>query len=68
MNKEREILKRIDECRKARGMTRKELAERLGCSVRLVHYWFRGERGISINMMDKALKLLGITVKLGDEG
>lgn len=65
MKKEREILRKIDECLKAQGMTRKELAEKLGCSVRLVHYWCKGERRISIDMANKVLNLLGATFELG---
>lgn len=67
MRKEVEVIKKIDECCKAQGMTRKELAEKLGCSSRLVHYWFSGERGISIDMANKALNLLGTAVELGNE-
>lgn len=68
MEKEKEILLKIETCLKERGISKCDFAKKLGCSTRLVHYWFSGERGISINMMDKALKLLEITVKLGDEG
>lgn len=65
MEKEKEILMKIDTCLKEQGMSKRELAERLGCSARLVHYWVKGERGISIDMADRALRTLGAVAKLG---
>lgn len=66
MRKEKEILSNIEACLKDRGISKLDFAKEIGCSTRLVHYWFRGERGISIDMVDKALKFLGVSFILGN--
>ncbi len=65
-----DILNQIEACLKERGISKSDFAKEMGCSARLVHYWFKGERSISIDMADKALQFLGITCELGcrDEG
>ena len=62
---EKEILKHIKDGLNELGISKRALAKELGCSVRLVHYWFKGERSISISMADKALKLLGKSYTIG---
>lgn len=62
---EKEILNQIEICLKERGISKSDFAKEMGCSARLVHYWFKGERSISINMADKALQFLGMTFELG---
>lgn len=62
---EKEILNQIETCLKERGIPKSDFAKEMGCSVRLVHYWFKGERSISIDMADKALRFLGIRFGIG---
>lgn len=62
---EKEILSIIESCLREKDISKTDFAKEIGCSVRLVHYWLRGERGISIDMADKALKILGISLVLG---
>lgn len=62
---EKEILKHIEDGLNELGISKRTLAKELGCSVRLVHYWFKGERSISISMADKALKFLGKSYTIG---
>ena len=65
MDRNKEVIKIIFENQKKRNMSREVLAERLGCTTRLIRYWENGERGISINMADRALRLFGISYILG---
>ena len=61
-----QIFSYIDEKRKEQGISKKEFAQMIGCTQRAIYYWERGERGISLDMADKALKILGAFVILGD--
>lgn len=67
MEKEKEILFAINDCLEKQGLSKSIFAKELGCSVRLVHYWLKGERGISIDMAHKALGILGITMEIGNK-
>ena len=65
MKRNNEVVGRIlGECR-SRKISQSELARMLGCTVRLVRYWEHGERGMSIDMADRALRILGLTYTLG---
>ena len=66
MNTSKRIFSYIDEKRKEQGISKKEFAQMIGCTQRAIYYWERGERGISQDMADKALKILGAFVILGD--
>lgn len=65
MDSDKEVIRIIFENQKKRNMSREVLAERLGCTTRLIRYWENGERGISINMADRALSLFGVSYILG---
>lgn len=65
MSKNNKIVQIILEEREKEGISKEELAAEIGCSVRLINYWERGERGISIDMADKALKFLGKSCAIG---
>ncbi len=65
MDKNIEIIELIEKERKEQMISKKELAQAMGCSVRAINYWLKEERRISIETADKALKVLGITYTLG---
>ena len=48
----------------AQGMKRSELAKQSGCTRRQIDYIFKGERGISIDLADTVLKVLGKQIKI----
>lgn len=66
MEKEKQIILLIENTLKEKKMPKGELAVAIGCNRRTVYYWFEGKRKLSIDMADKILNFLGITVKLGD--
>lgn len=51
-----------------RNMTKSTLAELVGCTTRAVEYWESGERNISLEHLDKILKIFNMTMKIGWEG
>lgn len=53
MNKEKinKFAERLYELRTEKGMSRKDLADKLHISVRLVGYWEKGERECSLDML-----------------
>lgn len=51
-----------------RNMTKPTLAELVGCTTRAVEYWESGERNISLEHLDKILKIFNMTMKIGWEG
>ena len=65
MSKNNKIVQIILEEREKQGISKKELADEIECSVRTISYWERGKRGISIDMADKALKFLGKSCIIG---
>lgn len=65
MKKNLEIQKKIREERIRQGISIRKLAKMVGCSDRSILYWEKGEREITVNMADKLLKTLSISVKIG---
>lgn len=65
MKKNLEIQKKIREERIRQGISIRKLAQMVGCSDRSILYWEKGEREITVNMADKLLKTLSISVKIG---
>lgn len=51
--------------RKRRGMTRKELAEKAGVTVRAVTYWENGKRHMTLLSADRVFRALGMCVTIG---
>ena len=64
MKKSEEVIKIIIRETEARGMKRSELAKKSGCTRRQLDYIFKGERGISIDLADAVLKVLGKQIKI----
>ena len=60
-----EIQRKIREERIRQGISIRKLAKMVGCSDRSILYWEKGEREITVNMADKLLKTLSISVKIG---
>ena len=67
MGKNREIINLIKLGLKEKGMSRKELADKIGCTPRTLYYWFAENRSISVDMADKALMILGKEAKVGNK-
>lgn len=67
MLKSEEIGRIISTEKKKQKITFKKLAEKTGCSSRVISMWISGERTISLNMADKILKELEVTVVIGKE-
>lgn len=59
------ILSYIMKSLKESELTEQEFMTQVSCSPRMLAYWKKGERGISIDMADKALRVLGKTYILG---
>ena len=53
---------RLRELRVEKGMTRKELADFLFVSERLISYWENGERECSFDMLIKISKIFNVTI------
>lgn len=66
MDKSKEIQNLITDERRRQGITYRKFAEMIGTNARLLVEWKNG-KGISINMADKALKALGLSVTIGKE-
>jgi len=45
----------------------RQFAESMGCTSRAISFWDKGERNITLDMADKALKVLGLSVVIGKE-
>lgn len=65
MSESERIFNIINKKRIERGMSKKELAEMIGCSTRSISYWEHGERQMTIDAAAKALHALRISVWLG---
>ena len=65
MSESERIFNVINEKRIERGISKKELAEMIGCSERAIRYWENGERQMTIDAAAKALRALRISVRLG---
>lgn len=60
-----EIGKLIQEERERRGLSYNQLAIKVGCTGRAISYWETGQRVPSIEMADKVLAALDITLQIG---
>ena len=67
MMKHEQIIAYINAKREEQGISKKEFAKMIGCTQRAFRYWELGERKISIDTADKALKVLGISAVIGEE-
>ena len=67
MIKHEQIFAYINTKREEQGISKKEFAKMIGCTQRAFRYWELGERKISIDTADKALKVLGISAVIGEE-
>lgn len=67
MSKALEIQKLICAERERQNMTYKELAGEIGCTPRTIGMWKNGKVKITVDMADKALKALGISVTIGKD-
>lgn len=56
----------IKEERKKQGITIAELAKKAQVTRRAIYYWESGERGITVDCADRILKVLNISVLLGE--
>ena len=65
MSESERIFNVINEKRIELGISKKELAEMIGCSERAIRYWENGERQMTIDAAAKALHTLRISVRLG---
>lgn len=64
---EKNFLELILETRKKLGLSRRELARKVGCTDTAIKYWETGKRVPSITMAHKILEALGIKISLGKE-
>ena len=53
--------KRFAELRTEKKLTRKQVAETLGVSLRLISYWENGERECDFNMLVKICALFSVS-------
>ena len=67
MSKSEQIFCFINKVRIERKISQKELAQLIGCSERAIRYWENGKRQISIDMADKALKALKVSMTIGED-
>ena len=65
MSESERIFNVINKKRIELGISKKELAEMIGCSERAIRYWELGERQMTIDAAAKALHALRISVRLG---
>lgn len=65
MKKNLEIQQKIREERIKQGISIRKLAQMAGCTDRAIVYWEKGEKEITVNMADKILKVLGVSMNIG---
>lgn len=65
MKKNLEIQQKIREERIKQRISMRRLAQMAGCTDRAIAYWEKGEKEITVNMADKILKVLGISMNIG---
>ena len=53
---------RLKECRVEKGLSRRELAQKLFVSERLISYWENGERECDFDMLIKISKTFSVTI------
>lgn len=59
---ENKFFERLAYLREEKNITRKQLAEKLGVSVRLVSYWENNKRECDFNMLIKIADVLDVTI------
>lgn len=59
------VTKIIREERIKLGLSQRELAKRIGCTGRAIGYWEAGIKTPSLDLADKALKALGLSLTIG---
>ena len=57
--------KRFREERERQGLTRKQVAEKMGVTKQAVYYWENEQKKISLENADLLAKALGITMEIG---
>lgn len=60
---DKKLAKRIKEIRKEKGMSQEELSNKIGANLSYVVYLETGRRGISLPMLYKISKALGVKTK-----
>lgn len=65
--KSTEIARIIKKERIKQGYPIRQFAKSMGCTPRAISFWDKGERNITLDMADKALKVLGLSVVIGKE-
>lgn len=60
-----DLKKIITEERKKQNLSRCELAHKVGCSDMAIYYWETGKKIPSIEMADKILRELGVSMAIG---
>lgn len=65
MSKSNEIINKIFEEKERQNLTYRVLAQRLKIDPKMLVNWKSGKNGISLEMADRILKELGITVIIG---
>lgn len=56
-----EVVKRIDELRKLKGLTKKELMKKMGVPASTCNSWYYSDSMPSLSNIDNVCKALGIT-------
>ncbi len=59
---EHKFFERLLYLRTEKGLSRKELAEKLGVSVRLISYWENNQRECDFNMLIKIADYFGVSI------
>ena len=62
-----EIQKLIKKEREKQGISIRSFAKKMGCTHRSISYWDKCEKVMTLEMADRALKVLRITVTIGKE-
>ena len=63
----KELGQTIKKARKTQCLTQKDLALTLGTSIRLIVELEKGERGVRIDTILKACKLLGLVIDISEK-
>lgn len=53
--------------REKQGLTRKQLAEKVGVTKESIYYWEKEQKQMSLEHADKVAKALGISVVIGKD-
>ena len=67
MMKHEQIFSYINPKREEQGISKKDFTKMIGCTQRAFQYWERGDRRISLDTADKAVKVLGVSAVIGAE-